>query len=302
MNPPRKHHYLPEFYIKGFTNDSGKLAIFDCKKKQIKKGEYAPATHFYIKNRNTIKTENDVEKDFLENFYAKFDNRHAPLLKFIKECNHCPVLSQEQWILLQEFVVVTFWRLPANDEYYWNEFSKDPIFTKTFKILKKDTGLEVDNERTRKIKSSEAFVKSIRAMAHATTILAAANSSDFDNWRITYTPKGFNLCSDNPIIVKDTSIKNILETDFIIPLTKNHKLIRTLKTVPIKSAPPELTAKMDVLLLNQSISYCGSPRRDYIEAINSLTIKLNQHKERRQMEVLKNQIFDFLENPPKDCQ
>ena len=114
------------------------------------------------------------------------------------------------------------------------------MFTKTFKIIQTNTGIEIEDEHIKKIKSSEAFIKSIRTMAHGTSILTATNSFDFHNWRISYNAKGYNFCSYNPIIVKDDTAKNILDTDFIIPLTKNHELVRTLKTVPIKSTSPIL--------------------------------------------------------------
>ncbi len=300
MSQSHKHHYLPEFYLKGFTNDNGRLSIYDCKKKHIKKGEYAPSTHFREEKRNTIKIEDD-ETDFLEEFYSLLDNRHSELLQYIQKSNKCPELSQEQMMMLQEFVLATFWRLPKNDEYYTNEFSKDPIFTKAFKIIKKDTGLEVENDETKKIKSSEAFIKGVRGLAQFTSILAATKSFDFNNWRITYHPTGLNICSDNPIIVRDDTVKNILETDFIIPLTKHHLLIRTLKTVPIKSTPNELKAIILMLISLQGTIYCAGPNREHLKAISSLTEKINSNNGRNKIASQINQIFNFLENPPQDC-
>jgi hypothetical protein len=287
VNQSKDHHYLPQFYLKGFANTDGQFYIYDCIRKRIKSGTYYPASHFYEPKRNTVSFKG-TENDLVEQAYSVKDNRHSKLLKFIQSCEKPPDLTREQLTVLQEFVADLFWRIPRTDEYYKNEFSKNPLFTKTFRIQNVNTGQVIDDEISRKLLSSEAFIKSVRVMAYATSILASDKSFDFHNWRITYSPNGFNFCSDNPIIFKDDSAKDIFDTDFIIPLTKSHLLIRTLNTKPIESTPTEFSAMIHSLVLKQGQRYCACSRRDYLDSIGNISEKFSDH-------ILKSRIFSYLE-------
>ena len=288
MSQSIKHHYLPEFYLRGFANDSGRIAIYDCKKGRVKKGEYPPSTHFFQKNRNTVKFK-EKENLVLEDLYSSADNRHSRLFQFIQDYKGAPTLSNEQMSLLQEFVLGIFWRLPANDKYYDENLSRNPAFTKIIQVVDVETGI-VDDKVTNEFRKFEPFLKSMRALAPFFSILNSRKSFDFKNWRIAYHPNGFNFCSDNPIIIKEDNVKDILETDFIMPLTKYHTLIRTLKTHSIETMPPILVANTHCLIFKQSINYCGASRRDYLESMSKIA-------QNYRSEDLKKSIFEFLGNP-----
>lgn len=72
MNQSQKHHSLPVFYLKGFTEKNGQFKIFNVQRKEFKqKGKYfSPSTHFYILKDNTITTDFG-EDDFMENYMKK---------------------------------------------------------------------------------------------------------------------------------------------------------------------------------------------------------------------------------------
>lgn len=79
MQKSWRHHYLPQFYLKGFTNENGTFKIYDVTQgKFLKDGkEFSPASYFFEKNANTIQSDK-VDSERLENFTK---NMKHPLLK-----------------------------------------------------------------------------------------------------------------------------------------------------------------------------------------------------------------------------
>ncbi len=69
MSISQKHHYLPEFYLKGFTNEAGQFSIYDYEQKRIKKNLFYPSTHFFD-NRNLVDVEGEIT-DVPEKLYSE---------------------------------------------------------------------------------------------------------------------------------------------------------------------------------------------------------------------------------------
>lgn len=127
MNVTRKHHYLPVFFLKGFVNDEGAFSVFDCKKRQLKKGRYFPSSHFFEFGRNTTNFEGTVS-DFTEKGYGTKDNRFAKLFHKIQQCPGIPELDEMEMFALQEFISNTFWRIPKNDALFKEQLQTNPLF------------------------------------------------------------------------------------------------------------------------------------------------------------------------------
>ena len=52
MSISKNHHYLPEFYLKGFVNETGRFSIFNCINNRLEYNSFYPSQYFYIKHRN----------------------------------------------------------------------------------------------------------------------------------------------------------------------------------------------------------------------------------------------------------
>jgi len=144
-----KHHYLPQFYLKGFTDDKGKFAIYDYTSRRIKSSLQSPSSHFFSLERNTIEF-NNQKSDVIEQLYSKIDSKHSKIIKLIQETNASISLNLEDTSLLQEFVSYLFWRLPVNDLLYEQEFKNNPIYKKVFKLINEETGEDAPEEDKKK--------------------------------------------------------------------------------------------------------------------------------------------------------
>jgi hypothetical protein len=97
---PRKHHYIPEFYLAGFTN-SGKrddfLYVLD--KKQVKQWKGTPKNAACERDFYRVDSE-ELESDYIENVISKFEGLAAPVLeKIIKNCT-LPLPEDEAYVIL----------------------------------------------------------------------------------------------------------------------------------------------------------------------------------------------------------
>lgn len=283
-----KHHYLPQFYLKGFTDESGKFAIYDYSTNRIKANLQTPSSHFFSLERNTIQF-NNQKSDMIEQLYSIIDSKHAKVINLIQETNSAISLKIEDASLLQEFISYLFWRLPVNDALYEEELKNNPIYKKTFKIIHKETGEEASDEKRAEIMESEAMVKAVRAFVSSVSQSASIEHINKGNWVMAHAHYGFRLCSDNPIIFKKTGVKNVFEDDFIFPISKHHILIRTLGDLNIEQAPPSFNYILDMMVYKQGTIYCCCSKREYLERI------IKDAKE-FQMEDIRKMLFQCLAN------
>jgi len=50
----KRHHYIPEYYIDGFTDNNGFLCIYDKQKNKIIRNLRPPKSIFFEENLNSI--------------------------------------------------------------------------------------------------------------------------------------------------------------------------------------------------------------------------------------------------------
>lgn len=86
-NPKRKHHYIPIFYLKGFTDTSGKLCVYSKDKtesySEVLTG-VSPAAIGYEKHGYTVKLpDGTTDSETIENIFAEKESNAALLLEKI---------------------------------------------------------------------------------------------------------------------------------------------------------------------------------------------------------------------------
>jgi len=104
-----KHHYLPQFYLKGFTNENGQFMIYLLKEGVFKKDGkfFSPASHFFLPDDNIVTIEG-VEDDFLEKNYSRVETMVAKVFEKIKAVDSNFDMTETDIPLLQYFVAELF--------------------------------------------------------------------------------------------------------------------------------------------------------------------------------------------------
>src|SRR5689334_7113829 len=91
MEVSERHHYLPQFYMKGFTNDVGKLWVYDKATNSVCNEPKAPRQIFYEWKGNTIDLGNE-QFDFIEKSFSETDSQVA---KYFLEIRNSEIDSIE---------------------------------------------------------------------------------------------------------------------------------------------------------------------------------------------------------------
>jgi len=111
MGKKRRHHYVPEFYLKGFIDPADKpyIWIYEKGNPKIKKATTKDIAikKYYYSYRTP---EGDKDSETVENFLAEIERKVAPIFKKIK---HHKTLSDEERWLFSAFLASMMTRVPA---------------------------------------------------------------------------------------------------------------------------------------------------------------------------------------------
>jgi hypothetical protein len=268
-----RHHYIPEFYLKGFTNENNQFSIYSTKDKKFKKDGklFSPESHFFKKHDNTI---DDLKKspiDLLENHYSELESKFAPIFNKLKneEGENCYGITLEERIMLQYYVSILFWRLPSN-----NEIVKEMTTHDIFEFL----GLKVTDEDAlenikrlqfaEKIKQHRDYHKILRLWIPQMTFPTMFDNNSTTTITTFPSNKLPAICSDNPLILRHPEKLDLYNDDFVLPLNRNVILLRTRKN----RQPIHTTIKIhiDMMVLIQSKELVSCTDTKYVDMLKDI--------------------------------
>lgn len=289
MEESSRHHYLPEFYLKGFTNKDGEFMIYLIQKGEFKKNGkfFSVRSHFFKHKDNTIVVEG-IENNFIEESYARMETKVAKVFQKIMAKDSNYDLDDQDIPLLQYFAAELFWRLPSNRELV-------DVISKNFTL--RELGMLVKDAATGELVEDAAFEEYVRNNPIYTKMLRCilpvntyTRIFECTSPVTIYTfPPGLPaICSDNPLILRHPEKFDIYRDDFILPLSANKVLIR------IKKLKPQfwstVKAEVDMLLLCQAKEYVCCTDKLY-----PILLKFNFLKKYHTVENLRKIIFEGID-------
>jgi hypothetical protein len=265
------HHYIPQFYLKGFCRADGKFDVFDKKFQKFKKAPQSPAIVFFEPRRNNIRFCGRTS-DIVERQYSQIEAPLSQLFSLIQAgASQDRILEPDGVRLLKTHIAFQFWRLPRLDGFADNYLenltieqvthlctvTKPPMpAQKIFDLLKTDAG----------------FRKFARSFLLPITTFSLNGSIPQDmQWSILDVEDGStwanHLCTDAPFIFDDPQRLMHFSAPFIFPLTNARLLVSRRRThIPI-SLDPIISTKISVLSHAQAHRYVVATDRGYLEKI-----------------------------------
>lgn len=289
MNDTRRHHFIPVFYLKHFTDDNGFFYIFDVKKGKFKSGgrRFAPRTHFYEFDANTAFQASNPT-DFIEKGFSEFDSKVGAIISKIR-LNEDYKLTSEEWVLLQYFINILYWRNPGNTEKiraYVNGANNLSAFL--LQLKNRQTGERRSDEEERRMMTHPDFYKFARLILPAATYSEIFQKEVNDHAHIHSFPEGLpKLISDYPIIYRRPETESLHTDEFIFPLTPTKILFRHRYKALI--IPSFIRMLIDTLLLMQAKAYVACTDLEY-----PFILKTYYDKTFTSIEHLRKTIFDNL--------
>jgi hypothetical protein len=264
-----RHHYLPVFYLKGFSKN-GKIKVYDVEKKTFVQGgkEFSPKSYFFEKDGNIIRGLDSEKDDFIEKFYANFDNKMAEIITRINSSNDCNRyhVTEEEMPIINHFVSLMYWRLPHKKEELMNIIANNDLSTLGLNVFNPNGTInEIQSE---KIKNDDSFPVIYKILTSFMDSIRGFNCRT--PYRISEKPHEFPyLCSDNPVIFEKDNYPNVYEDDYIFPLSGTKIFTKAPKAENLNPVV------VDILLYKQAKKYVTCTDERYIEMLDTF---FNMHK------------------------
>lgn len=291
-NTSWRHHYLPVFYLKGFTNENGRFIIYNVDNKAfVKNGkEFSPSSYFFKENANTW-IKDGVKDDFLETkFFAPFDDKISKLFDLIhsSSAENRFSVSENDMPLLQNFVNLMYWRLPHRENEIEEMINKDGLNAFALSIQTKDGNR---NSETKKIE--ERIIKDSEFKKSLHYLMSMVDTVKMINCRTPLTIQPFieglpHVCSDNPVLFENELNPKVYENDFIFPMSGNMFFIRAKRTEGFSLV---FKLMVDTLVFKQAVKYVSFTDERYFNSLNEF-----YEKHFKSISELRNRIFEYLKN------
>ena len=213
MNKPKRHHYLPKFYLEGFCNEEGGLYIFDRKIKEIRCQK--PLNTALQKDYYTF-IDKDGEKNLkIEEMLSQIEGDTKPI---IEKLNNKEKINNKEKEILSLFIGFLSTRTPSFQDMVdssmkqLNEIIIDRTFPdkeKTIHQLEKiktQKNENWDSEKLAEFIVSKRWNLEIKREASLDMMIKQAPKTAelfYDmNWIFIHAPAGSSfMTSDNPIIL-----------------------------------------------------------------------------------------------------
>lgn len=236
------HHYLPQFYLKGFVFDDRQLFYYRKNDEAIERGHEIykrafPSGIYYEPGLNTINLSSseyedvDIEKDFFmkkDCLYAKafFDMRE------IYNYNIYEMPTQTKADIV-EFVLGLYWRVPGRWKRLKALIKEDGLLTGDLQLSNTETNHVYSDKDIPNIindiltieVNQKAFMPQIYE-----EVIRKHNWSNIEEKFLIFETNIPLLIGDIPYIpLKSENKRNKILEEFVIPLDKNHILIYATK-------------------------------------------------------------------------
>lgn len=275
-NEYRKNHYIPEFYLKNFTDSDNHFFVFDKEAKWNKIILKSPSNICFEQDRNTFFfDEGEVHKGLEMKTYGYFDNLHSETFRLLAKANFDEFPWNMRTIVdLEAFVPLTYWRSPISDKDFIEHLEKTQFIEELRLRMKNSRGeiVEWSENFKQKFISDKNIRKALRPLLAYSSFGKPHKINDRLEWRIIYNKKNkVNITSDNPIIFREEPQSfGDFRSPVIFPATLNKTLIRINEASELNHCH-ELFLQ-DILIFHQAKRYVICSDKDYLQEI------ANEHK------------------------
>lgn len=260
MNISTNHHYIPKFYIKGFTNSKGFLHIYDKQKDEFYENR-SPKSIFFEKERNTMYL-NEKTSILEDKFYKELDDKCKIAIQNLRDKpNSVELLNTDNIADIQLFILCLFWRIPKTDDAFERFIQEAEILFTT-----KEGEKVRDEKLEHKLKDDVSYKKMQRAFIFRKAIDGMKNSQGQLYTQLFGRKDELFLLGDYPVVFKKTpsTFDDLIHKDYYLPISSN-RLFHSSKDEHPLSFDYDKIGRFNVLIIDQSVRYICSPNLDCLK-------------------------------------
>jgi hypothetical protein len=281
----KKQHYVPRFYLKGFTqNNSEQLFIYNKDNNKIYQKnivEVCEQNYYYSykENENEYKEYNYMVENYLSKKETEFGIVFDKIISSIEGCyyhsNTIDKLTHKDKVILFEFIYYQILRVP---KYIDKLIIKGIAFIK--ELNKKYNHKETEKEMVNYLKKT-LFPK---LFENVQEFIGIMNKRNLAFYIIDKNIDEYFISSDNPVIISNSEVNvnsvGIIDpmTEITIPISKNIILIIHEKLIEYKLEynllnSIETIKNLNTLIKNNSMKFIySSVERILLENIESVPV------------------------------
>lgn len=264
--PSRKHHYIPEFYSKGFLRADGTFEVYEKERGRFRKQPQSAGSVFFEKERNTVSL-NGRRTDELERHFSRIENGIAKVFALIRQGISAEDLNSGDGIsILKTHVALQFWRLPANDglaTHFMRNLKEQHL--KPF-----ETKLGIPVEKTGGLPASDAgFRRYFQSfLLPLLTFDLSRKPTPGRRWYVldVESPREWaNLvCSDSPLVFRNLPELFDFSGPFAMALSSSKLLLATAERKDRIELEPVFSTKLAMLSFLQASRYVAGRDREFL--------------------------------------
>ena len=287
MDKSHRHHYIPQFFIKNFTDDDGFLFVYNKIENRISNRKHSSKSIFFETDRNTVDFSGQ-QLDKLESLYAELDSKISPDLKNVLATKS---VTPEELTSIALLACLLKWRVPKSDERFnaiKQDLTQEDLAIK-ITVINKNT--KVNESAIKHIETSDIFKETKRILLGILPFINTTNLSEIHNNSFINTNTFFpSVIGDSPVIEKENFDINKIE-DFILPLSSTDTFIYK------KDCKKEINnylffIQRDLAIIESSEKYIGCKSKEHLEKIVQI---YNQTKADNNVSNIHKQIFKFID-------
>lgn len=278
----RKHHYLPVFYLKGFTDDKGKLAVYN-KITDTFIENCDPSSFFFENDLNNVHIEGKLELSLEDEYFMNLDSRAASFLhRYLdNEIISTEYEQAEFKFELAWFIVHLYWRIPNSNKRYTELLDKTGMLTDYFTIKSKIDGSPAPPEMLAELKTLLLENKELGKLFKLAYPLTMGSSGELLDLMQKATDYSLNdeyaiITGDNPFLIRNSENSiNKMFGDFLFPAGSKALILSN-------NAKPKFVNKLLIMNFNMSIihqsdRFVCSHNIDYLKEMVGYYKQFQQH-------------------------
>ncbi len=271
----KKHHYLPVFYLNGFSDRKQLIHVYDKLENDFLPLAN-PKSKFYENNLNNFIFDNQIKFTYEETFYTPLDTKCSSIFNKIRNFTvdkNSDLNNSERFDLLW-FITHLYWRSPYSNSSVEEIVKNDGFSNKYFHIKNAETGEILTDDEIPEIIKSVLADKQTQKIFKVIYPLLDSNINEIiellDKWHLfnlNDTHQGL-ITGDMPIITLNENFSlNQIFKRIIFPISK-YRLLIINENVP-KFFETTLLHTINACIFHQAKRFVCSDDKELLNAVIS---------------------------------
>ena len=259
-----RHHYIPQYFIKGFASADKQLFVYDKVLDKIKRKKSGSKGLFYIESLNTINFDESFQASFIEDDYFKMvDDSLCKTMSILKHTSITEkFLTPELHAQVSIFIADLFWRNPISDSTFESVFRDNHMYSKIKNRILPDSNLDTSNPV-----NTASFKKLFRSSMGLHTIKSILEERKEDNWQaeLLHFDEEIFVIGDYPFLLmkQPENLSGLFNVPSYLPIS-SHRVYRS-NVNRSKNIDKVEAYWINALIINQSQFLVGSANMEVLE-------------------------------------